>query len=294
MSEHTLKLLVTTDIHYGMDYSYTPATGTLAGQACTVRGSWGNTVMPAVLRRFHDGRFDLLLDGGDKISDNKAVYQSGKLGLWQYELQTHFAQAGYDRFLDVKGNHCGGIARQVGYPYRPSNGDFPSTYRDVKGFRIVMSNAGTRQLSSTGRFIPPEHFFWLDDVVGKSPYPVIFLQHIPADEFDNGQDYYERLAALEMVALVIHGHRHEPSRLEFAQGIPVLHMQALLYEEHASLPGGHIAEIECNPEQIRITTRALLGTCGTDRLYIIDRRDLSLAAGPVPAGCAAHDAPDGP
>jgi hypothetical protein len=286
MSTDTIKLLVTSDIHYGQDYTYTAQLRALAGTKCTVRGSWGNTVMPMVMKRFHQGQFDLLLDGGDKFSDNKAVYESGRLGHWHYELHTHFAQAGYDRFLDVKGNHCGGVAKHMGYPYKPESADFPSSYRDVKGFRIVLSNVGTSQLPSKGRGIPQKHLDWLEDVVGNSPYPVIFLQHVPPDEFDNGQDYYARLAAMDMVALAIHGHRHEPATLEFAHGIPVLHMQALLYEDQPGMPGAYIAEIEIDPDHIRVTTRALLGACGTDRLYTIDRKDLSLAAGPVATGCA--------
>lgn len=175
----TLKILFATDIHYGMDYRYTPRSGALMGKECSVYGSWGRTVMPLVVERFHTGKFDLMLDGGDKISDHPFVYESGKLANWRRELSAHFNEIGQNRFLDVKGNHCVGVARYLESADWPKNADYPSSYRDINGFRIVQSNPGTRQKSSAGRFIPTEHFYWLDEVVGKSPYPVIFLQHIP-------------------------------------------------------------------------------------------------------------------
>lgn len=281
MSENGLKLLITTDIHYGMDYTYQRDTGPFKGEICTVLGSQGNAVMPRVIRMFHDGKFDLLLDGGDKLSDNKAVYESGNLHRWDYELKVHFAQAGFGKTLDVKGNHCGGVMQRLHYTDKERSCDFPSSYHDINGFRIVLSNAGTRQRSSQGRFMPRDHESWLDEVVGKSPYPVIFLQHVPPDEFekDAGGKLYEQLAEMEMVALVIHGHRHEDTRLEFFEHkkvkLPILHMQALLFEEQKGVPGAHVTAIHCVDEEIIITAKSLTGA-SPDQIFRIDRRDLSL------------------
>lgn len=140
-------------------------------------------------------------------------------------------------------------------------------------------------MSSAGRFIPPEHMRWLDDVIGNSPYPVILMQHVPPDEFDNGHDFYEQLAKMEMVTLVIHGHRHEPVNMEFPHGVPVLHMQALLFENEPPLPGGNIVSIEITQDEMIIKAKAILSACGTDQTYKIDRKDLSLKGAPLLTGC---------
>lgn len=299
MSENgTLKLLAISDIHYGNDYTYLQKMGVLAGQNCTLRGSWGNAVMPMVINEFHRGKYDLLLEMGDRISSNKSVDESGKLTIWAYEMHTHLAMAGIGRVLDAKGNHCSEVGQKLGfpgifmgYPYRGKNEDYPSSYRDVNGFRIVMSNAGTRQLATKGRFIPTEHMHWMNSVIKYSPYPVIVMQHVPPDEFDNGQDFYEKLAMMEMVMMVIHGHRHDPTTMEFPEGIPVLHMQALLLEDTPPTPGGHVAEIAITPDEITVKARALLGVCGNERTYRIDRSTLSLKDEPKFEGCPPENRP---
>lgn len=289
MSENGLKLLVTTDIHYGLDYTYQRDTGPHTGEVCTVLGSQGHAVMTRVMRLFHEGKFDLLLDGGDKLSDNKLVYESGNIRRWDYELKVHFAQAGSGKFLDVQGNHCGGVMQYLNHIGQERNCDFPSRYQDINSFRIVLSNAGTRQRPSQGRFMPLDHERWLDEVVGKSPYPVIFLQHVPPDEFDPdaGGKLYELLADTKMVALVIHGHRHEDTRLEFfEQGkikLPILHVQALLFEEEKGVPGAHVAAIHCLEDEIIITAKSLTAGPDHDKTWRLDRRDLGLVVEDAPS-----------
>lgn len=187
-------------------------------------------------------------------------------------------QIGLHKYFNVFGNHCGKIARHLGFPYLPKNTDFSSSYYDLKDFRIVLSNAGTRQMGSDARFIPTEQEHWLKDVIQYSPKPVILIQHVPPDEFDNGENFYKKLAAMEMVSLVIHGHRHEATKLETHSGIPVLHMQALLKEGNKGIPDINVAEIEATPDTICITARALAQPCGAARIFTIDRRDLSLGA----------------
>lgn len=296
-----LDLLAIADIHFGNDYTYQEMRNELAGQRCTVRGSWGPTVMPMVMDEYESGGYHLFLELGDRISANKTVFDSGKFPYWANDLQNHFARAGRGRFLNVQGNHCCEVGDALGfpgiflgYPPRMPHEDFASSYRDIKGFRIVMSNAGTRQRTGASRFIPPKHMRWLEEVIGDSPYPVILMQHIPPDEFDNGEDFYKRLAKKEMMMMIIHGHRHNPTMMEFPEGLPVLHLQALLFEDAPPLPGGHVAAIHINPYEIKITAKTLMGNCGNERTFRIDRKDLTLIKEPQFEGCVALKADPAP
>ncbi|MCD8497118.1 MAG: metallophosphoesterase [Alphaproteobacteria bacterium] len=280
------KFLVISDIHYGIDYK-----SRNDSEDKHVMGGWGRTVMPTIVT--HSRNFDAVLDIGDSHTAYDWIFEKGQMHRWVWELENFRVQMGLHKYFNVFGNHCGKISDRIGYPFRPGSDDFCSQYVDLPEFRIVLSNAGTRQMSSVGRFIPTEHFRWLEDVIGNSPKPVIFVQHVPPDEFDNGDELYEFLSGLEMVALAIHGHRHDPTKMEVQHGIPVLHMQALLKEGHAGIPDINIAEITATDEEIQILARGLNADCGTDKLFRIDRRDLNLT-GAAPAPCCPHSEPSTP